>query len=275
MHCGQTPCGFVTEVAGTEALRLYRVSIDGARSGGFANDEGMAAERAGEYALRIELPELARAYFREAHYAYRKWGAVTRQRALERRFGGDVRAEAGAGDPDTLTASGSGGSSENSRTSPDRFDLRTILKSSQTLSGEIVLERLLERMIDIALENAGARRGVLILERAGRSEIVAEKSVDASRAARFERRPLETADDLSVGIVSYAIRTRESVVLNEATADKRFGQDPYVLREKPRSVLCAIASPASFNTTGNPISAAAVAACTGVATSLSFGIRTP
>ena len=42
-----------------------------------------------------------------------------------------------------------------------------MLKASQAISGEIVLERLLATLMDIIMENAGAESAVLVLESDG------------------------------------------------------------------------------------------------------------
>ncbi len=43
---------------------------------------------------------------------------------------------------------------------------------------------------------------------------------------------------LALLIVNYVARTRESVVLNDATDDPRFAHSPYIKAHKPKSILC-------------------------------------
>ena len=47
------------------------------------------------------------------------------------------------------------------------LDLATVMKAAQTISGEIVLETLLDKMMRIMVENAGADHGMLLFEEEG------------------------------------------------------------------------------------------------------------
>jgi formate hydrogenlyase transcriptional activator len=49
---------------------------------------------------------------------------------------------------------------------------------------------------------------------------------------------LEAASEIATSAVNYVRRTLETVVLSDARDDDRFGSDPYVAREGPRSLLC-------------------------------------
>src|SRR6185369_9286445 len=119
------------------------------------------------------------------------------------------------------------------------LDLSTVLKAGQAISGEIVLDRLLDKLMQVAIENAGAQRGCLMLEKDGRLSIEAERSVDGVASSARLPQPLEGNERLSPGIVKYVARTREAVVLNDAAAEGMFTADPYVARKRSRSVLCA------------------------------------
>src|SRR5262249_1861961 len=53
-----------------------------------------------------------------------------------------------------------------------------------------------------------------------------------------ESKPLSESADLPVSLIQYVRRTRENVVIGDAPVDERCANDPYVVRERPRSVLC-------------------------------------
>jgi GAF domain-containing protein len=118
------------------------------------------------------------------------------------------------------------------------------MKASQAISGEIVLSKLLTRLMKIAIENAGAEKGFLILEKAGNWTIEAEGSVNRDEVSVLRSLPLNaTADSseiplLATAIANYVIRTQENVVLNNATEEGQFTHDPYVAATKPKSILC-------------------------------------
>ena len=49
------------------------------------------------------------------------------------------------------------------QTPVEHLDLATVIKVSEAVSGEIVLEKLIDTLMRTALEHAGAERGLLIL----------------------------------------------------------------------------------------------------------------
>ena len=57
--------------------------------------------------------------------------------------------------------------SDTTTTLSDVLDLSTVMKASQAISSEIALEKLLTKMMQIVIENAGAERGVLLFEEDG------------------------------------------------------------------------------------------------------------
>src|SRR5262249_32283592 len=83
-----------------------------------------------------------------------------------------------------------------------------------------------------------AESGSLVLERDGESFLRAEGSLDATEVRLYDATPLEEAQSLPLSIVNYVRRTSESVVLPEAVNDDRYASDPYVRRNRPRSVMC-------------------------------------
>ena len=119
------------------------------------------------------------------------------------------------------------------------IDVAAVVKAAQAISGEIVLERLLATLMDIIVENAGAECGSLVLESDGRMLVQASKTPGPQPPAVMQADPLRDADGLSPGIVNYVLRTREHVVLDDATQRSRFGNDPWVQARQPKSVLCA------------------------------------
>jgi signal transduction histidine kinase len=115
-----------------------------------------------------------------------------------------------------------------------------VIKASQALSGEIDLARLLVRLMTIVIENAGAERGSLILVRGRGDELVigAEVSVEAREVKVFAKEEAPSAAALPGSILHYVQRTRQNVILDDASKDTTFSADDYIARERPRSVLC-------------------------------------
>jgi serine phosphatase RsbU (regulator of sigma subunit) len=118
------------------------------------------------------------------------------------------------------------------------LDLISVLKASQALSGEIVLGKLLDRMMQIVVENAGAERGCFLMEKGKSLFIVAEREEKVKEAVTLQSLPVEQSDRLCLSLVQYVARTKEHVVLNDAATDPRFSSDAYVLKNRPKSILC-------------------------------------
>ncbi len=118
------------------------------------------------------------------------------------------------------------------------LELATILKVSHAVSGEIVLEKLVETLLRTAIEHAGAERGLLMLLRGGELSIQADANISGSFViVRPRETPVSTAE-LPESIVRYAARTRETVILDDALAHNPFSADEYIAKQRARSVLC-------------------------------------
>jgi predicted ATPase/signal transduction histidine kinase len=214
-----------------EAADLYEQAIAAAQGGGFLHHEAIANELAGQHQLAQGRPKAARGYLQEAHYLYSRWGAATKVARLEAQH---PRLFAHA----LSKATSSAAEWETARLRAEQLDLATVMKASQALSGEIVLDRLLERIVRSCMENAGARRGVLVLERDGRLFIEATSALEGNEVRVRQGLPLEECEDVPRSVIQYVQRTGKVVTLDEATTDPYFRQDPYVASRRVRSVLC-------------------------------------
>lgn len=222
------------EGSATEARELYDRAAALAREGGFLNEEALCYEAAARFYVGRGQPEVARHYVRDAHYAYLRWGAVSKVRHLEAVFPQLADATAGGLAP-TRTLSGTITTTQ--QAGSGLLDMATVLKASQTIAGEVVLADLLRRLMRIVMENAGAQRGALLLEHAGDLRVEAEGEVGREEVSVLGSKPVE-AGGVPAAILRYAARTREPLVLDDAPSDARFASDPYVAAKRPRSVLC-------------------------------------
>lgn len=199
-------------------------------------EAALANELAAKFYLAQERAKVAQIYLQDAHYYYRQWGAKAKLQALEERYP-QLRRRNQAG---TLTSTTSSLSSRFTTSSHDEtLDLATVIKAAQTLSEEIQLDRLLSNLMRLLIENAGAQRGFLLLETAEQFRVEAQWHVDHDTAQVSESLDLESCDLLSPAIVNYVARTQTCVVLKDARVDREFGQDVYIRRHRPCSVLCA------------------------------------
>jgi len=121
------------------------------------------------------------------------------------------------------------------------LDLATVIKAAQTISGSIVFDELTRELLEITVENAGAQKGVLLLQH-GDSFFI-ELVVDSGEASPDEKEPIaiDSIDAecwLPVSIVNYVVRTNEEVTLDNAMGDDRFSNAEYVIKNQLKSVLC-------------------------------------
>lgn len=177
---------------------------------------------------------LAAALITAAHVWYSQWGAAAKVAVLERQYPA-LLAQPGRIPlrllPEPLAQSVL-------LESPDSdLDFSTVMKATQAMTSEIDLEKLLAQLMRIAIENAGAERGSLILEREGDAFLYAEGSLDTAQVHLRHAMPLSQTHNLPTSIVHYVRRTLENVVLAEAGHDDRYALDPYIQRCAPRSIL--------------------------------------
>src|SRR5260221_5638920 len=221
----------MAEVARTEgrdfdAMRLYEEAIRTAQENGFVQDEAIANELAARFYENRRYQTIAETYIRNARYCYLRWGALGMVEQLDQGF------PAIAGQTSLRPAVSIGAP-------VDQLDLRTVMKISQAVSGEIVLEKLIETLMLIALEHAGAERGLLILQRGEEHRIEAEARTGRDRV-EVQLRQAATPLELPESLVRYVIRTQQSVILDDASSQSLFSDDPYLLQKRPRSVLCLL-----------------------------------
>ncbi len=218
------------------AMELFDRVIKMAEDGGFLHEKAMANELAARFYLEKDRFSIARTYMAEARYAYLRWGAVSKVRDLDENFPELLSAVGGPLQTTFLT-----GMTDVTTTSSDtskRLDLASMFKSTQAMSSEIVLANLLEKLLNITLENAGAQRGFLVLESSGQLLVEAEMSVDRQEVTVRQSTPLKSSNALSRSIVNYVARTLEPVVLDDAADEGKFTNTPYVLKNRPKSILC-------------------------------------
>ncbi|GAB1545444.1 hypothetical protein NUACC21_81200 [Scytonema sp. NUACC21] len=123
-------------------------------------------------------------------------------------------------------------------TAIESLDLSTVLKVSYAISEEIFLDKLLDKLMHILIENAGAQKGLLILQKSGKLVLVAEGSIETEKAVLIPSLPVEESADLPISIINYVAKTQEPLVVNNATHEELFINDPYILKRQPQSILC-------------------------------------
>jgi len=208
-----------------DAMRLYERAIALAHEHGFVQNEGLAHETAARFYATIGCAKIAHVYARDARSCYRRWGAAGKVRQLEQLYP-RLREDPGPAPTAIVGASVA------------QLDLGAVVKASQAISGEIVLDRVVETLMTIALEDAGAERGLLILLRGDTPQIEAEARIDRKTVAVTLRHDAVTPHELPESLLHTVLRTRESVILDDASAPNPFSADAYIRENRTRSILC-------------------------------------
>ncbi len=221
----------------SQAMAYYDRAVSLAKQSGFVNEEAMALEIAARFHLSNGRSRVARDYLQHARYCYERWGATAKVKHLNERYYDLLSERSVPSKPKTIDLTIT--QDRTLTTTETMLNLAAVMKASQAISEEIVLNKLLDRLVTIIIENAGAQKGLLILESEGKLLIEAEGSVDRERATVLHSLPVESSKNLSPAIVNYVARTRESLVLNDAANEGEFTHDPYVRKNRPKSIMCA------------------------------------
>jgi PAS domain S-box-containing protein len=209
-----------------DAMRFYEQAIRYARQSGFQHNEALANEIAGKFYLGHGLEMIGHTYLRNARYCYTRWGAHGKVKQLEKSHPNLREGPAPLHPMTTLGAT------------VEQLDLATVVKMSQAVSGEILLEKLIDTLMVIALEHAGAERGLLILAQGDEQQIEAQATTGGKIVTVRLCQTFVTPAELPESILRYVIRTRKSVILDDASAQNLFSADEYLRRRQSRSVLC-------------------------------------
>ena len=214
-----------TEGRALDAMELYEQAIRSAQANGFVHNEALAYELAARfYALR-DFEQIAQLYLRNARHRYLLWGAHGKVRQLDERHR-HLREDAPVPGPTSTIG-----------TPIEQLDLATVIKVSQAVSGEIILEKLIDTLLRIALEQAGAERGLLLLLRRDALRVEAEAATSDNAVIVHLRDEPAAAAALPESVLQYVQRTRESVILDDASAENPFSEDAYIRQHHARSIL--------------------------------------
>jgi predicted ATPase/signal transduction histidine kinase len=209
-----------------DAERLYEESIRLAREHGFIHNAAIAGELAAQFYAARGLETIAQAYLRNARYCYLRWGADGKVQQLDESYP-HLQEDVAPFRPTTTIGA-----------SIERLDLATVVKVSQAVSGEIVLEKLIDMLMRTALEHAGAQRGLLIVPHGGVQRLEAEATTSGDTITVRFRQASVSAAELPESVLHYVVRTHESVILDDASAQNAFCADEYIRHNRVRSVLC-------------------------------------
>lgn len=230
-----------TAGANGHTLEKYARSIQAARSSGRSHEEALACELAARAMIDMGMPGPATRLLAEARNAYAVWGASEKVQRLDSEFpdlGRMFPADASAWRSETVSDTVQGSTSRRG----EQLDLLSLLKSSRAISGEIVFERLIETMMRIVAENAGAQRGLFLLRAEAGWRVEAELDMSWPAVDRPVALLLAHANQdrprIALSIAHYVANTGKPVVLGDSVREGEFQGDEYVRTRQPKSILC-------------------------------------
>lgn len=204
-----------------DAMESYELAIRSSRDNGFVHNEAIAFEVAARFYLQRGYEAIGDAYLEKSRACYQRWGADGKVRQLERLH------------PRLVPVAPPGREAQ-----LENIDLATVVKTSQAVSLEVGVERVIESLMLIVLQHAGAERGQLLLHRSDGLWVEAEATTTGQGVSVRLQHAAVVGSEVAASVVQYAVRSRETVLLGDAQAPNQFSADPYLARRGCRSVLC-------------------------------------
>ncbi|MHB9147437.1 MAG: protein kinase domain-containing protein [Candidatus Amoebophilus sp.] len=217
-----------------QAEAYYDQAIELADRHGFIQEWALAAERAAQYWLARGKPTCAQGYLNMAFNGYKQWGAQRKLMQFKAQYADLLKASA----PPGLSQLAINQETTLSSNTLKLLDLSSILKASHTISSEIELPKLLHKMMQIIIENAGAQQGaVLFVEPDDSIFVQAEYAIDGTMTT-LQKIPLNNWTNGAHTVIQSVKRMQQPVVVDNATAHDPFKMDPYINRTQAKSILC-------------------------------------
>ncbi|MEG4293214.1 AAA family ATPase [Microcoleus sp. C2C3] len=224
-----------------DAIDLYDRAISLAKENLFLNEEALANELAAKFYLEWGKEKVAQAYMIEAYYCYARWGAKAKIDDLEKRYprllGIILQQAQSFSSFKETSALGTITYTHSSSSNSEFLDLPTLIEASQTLSGEIEIDKLLTTLLKISLANAGATKCVLLLKQEQYLQVVALVE-EGQEPELLPSIPLESSQDVAISLVNTVKRSLKPLVIVDARVSSQVAGDIYIQKHQPKSILC-------------------------------------
>ncbi|MGF1740492.1 AAA family ATPase [Vibrio profundum] len=209
-----------------DSLEMYYQAIDAAESNEQIHYLAISYERLSVFWQFFGREELAELYIYKSYSFFKQWGCKGKSDLMEREYL-------------SLSAQNENNILEGNLSSHNDLDFQTIIKASQSISGEVELNKMIRSLIDIVIKSSGAQYGALILFSDGVMSLKAicdKEKIDTFIGDDFDGYFDE--DLLPVPIIKYVERTSKTLVLDDAVDNPEFSMDPYISKNMPSSILC-------------------------------------
>ncbi|MBD2138272.1 AAA family ATPase [Anabaena sp. FACHB-1237] len=224
-----------------QAMELYDQAIIGAKKHKYLQEEALANELAAKFYLSHHKEKIAKTYLIDAYYCYGNWNAKARIYQLENTYPELLANFISPAKTDVNKNQISILVSDSRMTSASALlDLETVTKASLAISSEIKIDKLLATLMQVILENVAANKSALILRRDDNFLVVALVVANCNTALEcyLEPQVIDNNDIVPLTIINYVNHTEEYLLIHDATIDKEFSHDTYIIKYKPKSILC-------------------------------------
>ncbi|MBH8564497.1 AAA family ATPase [Nostoc sp. CENA67] len=229
-----------------QAMDYYDRAIAGAAKNSYIQEEALANECAALFYSGLGKQKIAKGYMTEAYYSYIKWGAIAKVKHLEKTYpeltirtpAAEIEIDANSSiftntiSPTISTTKGTIANNSNI------LDLATVIKASSAISNNIILESLPRTLLHVVLENAGAQKGGLILEKDNQLFIEAIDTNEQEMDIVQQSIPIEESQYIPIKLINYVARTHQALVIGNATIDPISKNDFYINQYQCKSILC-------------------------------------
>ncbi len=218
------------------AAAYYDKAIGAAIASNFMLEEALSNELAARFYDQTNNAEAANKYITEARRVYQKWGAFAKANELDNRYNLKLKKEKGKsirGEPHVDDTSFK-------EQANIELDMNALMKASIAISGEILLDKLVEKLMSIVVENAGAQNGYLIISKNGKWFIAGANTADNAEQHMNAGIPLQGNKLVPESVINYVTRTKEDLVIENISADNIFSSDPVV---QDKEILSALSLP--------------------------------
>jgi predicted ATPase/signal transduction histidine kinase/ActR/RegA family two-component response regulator len=213
-----------------EAAACYDKAIKASNVNRHPHEAALANELCGKYWHQKGQHKMALTYLSAALEGYKEWGCILKVRLLLDAFPALSQPNADFSSP--FAAKNVAGESIVST-----LDLATLMKASLAISSEVIFSRLMDKLMQFAIENAGAQSGYFVLDWGGELYIEARRSV-VDEGSEIRKLRLADSDQVPVSIIKHVFETKSDVILHDALASDAFGSDPVIVEKQIRSTLC-------------------------------------
>ncbi|MGF1493276.1 MAG: ATP-binding protein [Microcoleaceae cyanobacterium] len=233
-----------------EAIERYDKAIAGAKENEYIQEEALANELAAKFYLEWGKEKIAQAYLIEAYYCYGRWGTAAKTTQLEQQYPellSPILQQKRVGLDSFQTQTTTGRIHQNtsqyvasSSSISHLLDLTSVMKASQVLSGEIELEKLLTKLMRVILENAGATKGVLLMNRDQTLSVEVIATQSSEWGISINQQTLLTIEslDIPLKLINLVKRQLEPIIVDDVLNHAECASDPYLIQQQPKSLLC-------------------------------------